>query len=73
MDAYIFKMLTDRLESIDQNVRELVVALKEHSENDAKYWKKIDEQNAQISLLRWLRGGGGFLLFMSWLKTKLGW
>lgn len=57
IDEQIFEMLRDRLESIDNRLGDIRDTLSDHIEKDEGYWKKIDVQEGQIDLLKWMFGG----------------
>lgn len=75
MDQELVGMIRDRLESIDNSLRDLSSDLKGHVGEDKKYWQEIDKQNAQISLLKWMFSGAIASMLaasFSWLAAKLG-
>jgi hypothetical protein len=68
-------LIRDRLESIDDHLAKLSHSLEQHVDKDSRYWQQIDQQNAQISLLKWMFSGAilaGFTSAGSWLATKFG-
>ena len=75
MEKEVFELLRDKLDSIDASLHDLSVDLKSHVSQDQNYWREIDRQNAQISLLKWLFGGSiaaTIAAVFSWMAAKLG-
>lgn len=57
MDNQLFEMLKDRFDRQDEILGNIERNLSEHTKKDEVYWKKIDVQEGQLSLLKWLFGG----------------
>ena len=58
VDDPIVQMIRDRFNNVDKDNTEMLTCLKDHIQKDEKYWKKIDTQEAQIRLIKWLAGSG---------------
>lgn len=75
MNQEIIGLIRDKLTSIDNRLERLTRMIEEHEERDAEYWKKIDRQDGQILLLKWMFSGAvtaGIAGVGSWVMTKLG-
>lgn len=57
MNDQLFEMLRDRLDSIDNRLGDIRETLNDHIAKDETYWQKIDVQEGQIDLLKWMFGG----------------
>ena len=72
MDDQLVAMIRDRFNKVDADNEILIHDLKEHTDKDAVYWRKIDEQHAQIGLMKWLIGTSAGSAALAWLYSKLG-
>jgi len=69
MDQQLLDMLNRMADKNDTDHAQILSALQTHIKEDMKYWKKIDVQEGQLSLMRrgvyWLMGivgvGAGWL------------
>ena len=70
IETQIVNMIRDRFDAQDVVLQEIKVSLREHVEKDEAYWKQIDDQNAQIRLVKWLGGTGvvGSAALWAWQK-----
>lgn len=66
MDDQLFSFMKDRFDSVDTKLDIHQTAMNEHIEVDRQYWKMLDEQQAQLSLIKRLFQAGatvvGFVL-----------
>ena len=69
MDEHIIELLRDRFDRIDQELSVLNSTFVAHTELDAKYWKKIDENEAQFSLIKWLLGSMSGSALLAWMYS----
>jgi hypothetical protein len=67
MDDNILGLLRDRFSKVDRDNAEMLVCLKDHIKKDEEYWKKIDDQHAQIRLVKYLGGSGLGAAVLHWL------
>ena len=72
MDQQIVQMIRDRFDGIDSKLDDASKVLKEHIAQDERYWRMIDEQRAQIALIKWLSGGLSGSAILAWLYAKFG-
>lgn len=70
MDEQVLEMMRDRFDAIDDTLKALNTNLREHTEKDDRYWLKIDQQAAQIGLIKWIFGGGAFAAVVVWYMDK---
>jgi hypothetical protein len=70
MDEQVLAMMRDRFDSLDETLKTMNASLTTHVEKDERYWLKIDQQQAQISLIRWLCGGGAGAALVAWIVEK---
>ena len=52
MDSQLFQLINERSDRQDRSLDEIKDLIKEHTKTDEIYWKRIDKQDAQLSLLR---------------------
>ena len=69
MDEQIIELLRDRFDRLDVELSVISTTLKEHCENDATYWKKIDENEAQLRVIKWLSSSAAGSAVMAWLYS----
>jgi RNA binding exosome subunit len=58
VDDPMIQMIRDRFSNVDRDNQEMLTCLKEHIKKDEEYWRKIDDQQAQIGVVKWLAGTG---------------
>lgn len=72
MDDQVLELMRDQFERLHTELASLNTTLKEHTEMDQKYWQKIDAQEAQISLIKWLGSGLSISGLLGWLFSHFG-
>ena len=72
MDEQIIELMRDRFDKLDAELHGIHLTIKEHTEMDALYWKKIDAHEAQISMIQWLSSALSGSALLAWLYTKFG-
>jgi len=75
MDNQLFELINHRSDQQDRVLAEIKGMIREHTKEDERYWKKIDIQEGQLGVLKWLFGGtittiigSAFAWFMAMLK-----
>ena len=70
IETQIVEMLRDRFDAQDAVLQEIKTSIHEHVEKDETYWKQIDDQKAQLRLVKWLGGTGvvGSAILWAWQK-----
>lgn len=58
LDTQLFSMIKDRFDSVDAKLDAAKCSFDEHAEKDAVYWRVLDEQQAQLSLIKRVFWGG---------------
>lgn len=75
MNDQTFDLLKNVLESIDHRLEDIQNDLRDHVAKDEVYWKKIDVQEGQITLLKTIFGSTAFVGFVSgawaWFTTHM--
>lgn len=75
-DNHLYETLRDMKADLHEDILDLKKSLKEHTEQDARYWRKIDVQEGQITLLKVLLGSGTFTGVLyglwQWMQGKIG-
>ena len=66
------EMIKNRSDAQDTMLQSIATNLQEHTGKDERYWKKIDDQYAQMRLVKWLGGSGVGVSLAAWLWQKLG-
>lgn len=69
MDDQLINMIRDQFKVMNDKVDGLHDAVKEHVEKDERYWSKIDQQDGQMTLLKFLLGPG-IVGFFGWLYNQ---
>ena len=70
-ESTIIAMLRDRFDAQDTVLQEIKTSLREHVDKDEVYWKQIDDQKAQLRLVKWLGGTGAVGSAVLWAWQKL--
>lgn len=68
MDHQLLEFIRDRFDSLDEKFDRHMENFQEHIQEDVRYWKKIDQQYAQLSLLQRL-----FVSAMAVASIIIGW
>lgn len=74
MDPQIFKLINDRSNKQDDTLERIETMLAEHIQKDEVYWRKIDVQEGQLGLLKWVFGGTVTTLagsFIAWIIAHI--
>jgi hypothetical protein len=76
MDEQHIELIRDTIkqgfENTNQKIDGMSEALSRHVEKDEVYWKKIDDQEAQIRLVKGVGGSGLVVSAVAWLWQKFG-
>lgn len=70
MDEQLLELMRDRFDRLDTELSSLNVALRDHTKMDEQYWKKIDANEAQIGVLKWLFSGVSASGVLAWIYTN---
>ena len=72
LNQQLFDMLRDRFDVIDASIKDVKSLIEVHTEKDEHYWKMIDDQQAQLRMVKWLSTGLSGSALTAWLWNKLG-
>lgn len=72
MDEQVLELMRDQFERLHQELGALNTTLKDHTDMDRQYWQKIDQQEAQISLIKWVGSGLSVSGLLGWLFSHFG-
>jgi RNA binding exosome subunit len=72
MDSQLYQELQRRFDSLDRQLGSISKDLRDHIEKDEEYWRRLDDQKAQIALVKWLGGTGILSSAALWLWQKFG-
>lgn len=72
MDEQIVDLLRDQFKTMNDKIDSLHEDVRSHVQKDERYWGKIDEQQAQIGVIRWLGSGVSGSALLAWLYSKFG-
>lgn len=75
MEDQVVKLISETIhqgfQNTNQKIDAITTALSKHVEKDEVYWKMIDDQKAQLRLIRWLGGSGVAGSLGLWILNKL--
>lgn len=72
MDNQAFELLMARFDKLDQTLSDMGEAFDQHVAKDEKYWIRLDQQEAQISVFKWITSGLSGSAIIAWLYEKFG-
>lgn len=72
MEEQIVDLLRDQFKTMNDKIDSLHSDVRSHVEKDERYWNKIDEQQGQIGLIKWLGSGVSGSALLAWLYNKFG-
>lgn len=58
MDSQLFDMMKARFDNVDAKLDAAKESFDAHAATDASYWRVLDEQQAQLSLIKRMFWGG---------------
>jgi len=68
----IIALLRDRFDAQDMVLRDIKESLVDHTKKDEHYWKMIDDQQAQLRMVKWMSTGLSGSALTAWLWNKFG-
>jgi len=72
MNDQAFELLMKRFDKIDDTLSEMKTSFDDHVVKDEGYWKRLDQQDAQITVFKWITSGLSGSAIMAWLYEKFG-
>ncbi|MFN3075963.1 MAG: hypothetical protein ABT940_03595 [Alphaproteobacteria bacterium] len=72
MDEQAFKLLMSRFDHIDDSLAGMKQAFDDHVVKDEGYWLRLDKQEAQVGVFKWITSGLSGSAILAWLYEKFG-
>jgi hypothetical protein len=72
VDEQVVGMIRDSLERLENTCTGIREDMNAHADQDATYWKKIDQVEGQISLVKWFGGSVSISGLGAWLFSHFG-
>ena len=72
MDDQAFELLMKRFDKIDDALNDLRSSFDAHVVKDEGYWQRLDQQEAQIGVFKWITSGLSGSAILAWLYEKFG-
>lgn len=72
MEDQAFELLMKRFDTIDGTLSDMKTSFNEHVTKDETYWNKLDRQEAQVSVFKWITSGLSGSALVAWLYEKFG-
>ncbi len=72
MDEQAFQLLMKRFDTVDGTLEEMKSSFNDHVVKDESYWIRLDQQDAQISVFKWISSGLSGSAIAAWLYEKFG-
>lgn len=72
MDEQAFQLLMKRFDTVDGTLEEMKSSFNDHVVKDESYWIRLDQQDAQISVFKWISSGLSGSAIVAWLYEKFG-
>lgn len=69
MDEQIVDLMRDQFRSLSEKIDGVHDVMREHMDEDKKYWAKIDTHEGQMSVWKWLTTPG-LAGFFAWLYNS---
>jgi RNA binding exosome subunit len=72
MNEQAFHLLMARFDKLDSTLSEMSTSFDEHVKKDECYWLRLDQQEAQVSVFKWITSGLSGSAIIAWLYEKFG-
>lgn len=70
MDEQIVDLMRDQFKALSEKVDSVHDFVRDHVNEDKRYWAKIDEQQGQIGLIKAIFGASGFSALAAWVYNS---
>jgi RNA binding exosome subunit len=70
LENQVLEMVRDRFDAQDVMLNEIKESIRDHVTKDEAYWRQIDDQKAQLKLVKWIGGTGIFSSAVIWIWQK---
>jgi RNA binding exosome subunit len=72
MDDQAFRLLMSRFDTLDSTLSGMKESFDQHVKKDEGYWLRLDQQEAQVSVFKWITSGLSGSAIIAWLYEKFG-
>lgn len=72
MEDQAFQLLMSRFDTLDGTLAEMKESFDTHVKKDEGYWLRLDQQEAQVSVFKWITSGLSGSAIVAWLYEKFG-
>jgi RNA binding exosome subunit len=72
MEDQAFQLLMARFDKLDSTLSDMSASFDEHVKKDEGYWLRLDQQEAQVSVFKWITSGLSGSAIIAWLYEKFG-
>ena len=72
MEPEVVRMISEQLSQLHDTCQGIRDDMQSHAEKDSLYWQKIDQQQGQLSLLKWMAGGLSTSGLLAWIYSNFG-
>lgn len=72
MDNQAFELLMARFDKLDRTLSDMSEAFDQHVKKDEGYWLRLDQQEAQVNVFKWITSGLSGSAIIAWLYEKFG-
>jgi hypothetical protein len=71
MDEQIVDLMRDQFKALSEKIDGVHDAMREHVEEDKRYWNKIEQQEGQVGLLKFVLSASGMSAAAAWIYNML--
>lgn len=71
MDEQIVDLMRDQFKSLSEKIDTVHDAMQAHVDEDKRYWAKLDQQEGQVGLLKFILGASGLSAAATWIYNVL--
>ncbi len=72
MDDQAFELLMSRFDKLDGTLSDMKESFDQHVIKDEGYWLRLERQEAQVSVFKWITSGLSGSAIIAWLYEKFG-
>lgn len=71
MDEHIVDLMRDQFKALSDKIDGVHEAMQEHVTEDRRYWAKIEQQEGQVGLLKFILSASGVSAAAAWIYNVL--
>ena len=71
MDEQIVDLMRDQFKALSEKIDGVHDATRAHVDEDKRYWAKIEQQEGQVGMLRFILSASGVLAAAAWIYNVL--